>query len=62
MGPMTLWSVLELKLEMEVGGWWTGLLGTAIARAEQPIVMKGEECSKRLGCFICSVGGFEVMP
>ena len=36
-------SVLELKLELEVSGWWTGLLGTAIARVEQSIVMKGEE-------------------
>ena len=36
-------SVLELKLEMEVSGWRTGLLGTAIARVEQSIVMKGEE-------------------
>ena len=35
--------VLELKLEMEVSGWRTGVLGTAIARAEQPIVMKEEE-------------------
>ena len=36
-------SVLELKLELEVSGWWTGLLGTAIARVEQSIVTKGEE-------------------
>ena len=36
-------SVLELKLEMEVSGWRTGMLGTAIARAEQSIVMKEEE-------------------
>ena len=36
-------SVLELKLEMEVSGSRTGLLGTAIARVEQSMVMKGEE-------------------
>ena len=35
-------SVLELKL-MEVSGWRTGMLGTAIARVEQSIVMKEEE-------------------
>ena len=35
-------SVLELKLELEVSGWWTVLLGTAIARVEQSIVLKGE--------------------
>ena len=35
--------VLELKLELEVSGWWTGLLGAAIDRAEQSIVMKGKE-------------------
>ena len=35
-------SILELKLELEVSGGWTGLLGTAIARAEQSIVMKGK--------------------
>ena len=40
-------SVLELKLEMEVSGWWTGLLGTAIARVEQSIVMKGEEWQQK---------------
>ena len=54
-------SVLELKPEMEVSGWWTGLLGTAIARVEQSIVMKGKELewqqtvSKRLGCFIIMI-------
>ena len=36
-----LW--LELKLEMEVGGWRTGMLGTAIAKAEQSMKMKEEE-------------------
>ena len=38
-------SVLELKLELEASGWWTGLLVTAIARAEQSIVtvVKGKE-------------------
>ena len=36
-------SVLELKLEMEVSGWRTGLLGTALARVEQSMIMKGEE-------------------
>ena len=35
--------VLELKLELKVSGWWTTLLGTANARVEQSIVMKGEE-------------------
>ena len=38
-------SVLELKLELEVRGWWTGLLGTA--RVEQSIVMKGEEWQQK---------------
>ena len=27
-------SMLELELELEVSGWWTGLLGTAIAKVE----------------------------
>ena len=35
-------SVLELELELETSGWWTGLLGTAIARLEQPVAMKGK--------------------
>ena len=41
-------SILELiiKLELEVSGWWTGLLRTAIAKAEQSIVMKGEYWEK----------------
>ena len=34
-------SILEPKLELEVSGWWIGLLGTAIARVEQSMVMKG---------------------
>ena len=38
---MFVLSVLELKLGLEVSGCWTGLLGTAIARVEQSIVMKG---------------------
>ena len=25
-------SILELKLELKVSGWWTGLLGTDIVR------------------------------
>ena len=36
-------SILELKLELETSGWWTGLLGTALARVEQPIAMNGKE-------------------
>ena len=35
-------SILELKLELEVSGWWTGLLGIAIAKVEQSIVMRGK--------------------
>ena len=42
-------SVQELKLGLEVTGWWTGLLGTAIARAEQPMVMKGNEWQQKAG-------------
>ena len=33
-------SILELKLELEVSGWWTGLLGIAIAKAEQSIYLR----------------------
>ena len=34
----------ELKLEMEVvNGWRTGMLGTAIAKVEQPTKMQEEE-------------------
>ena len=36
-------SVLELKLEMELSGWRTGMLGTAIAKVEQSMKMKEEE-------------------
>lgn len=36
-------SILELEMEMEVSGWWTGPLPTAMARVEQPMVMKGNE-------------------
>ena len=36
-------SIIELELELGVGGWWTGLLGTAIARVEQSVVTKGKE-------------------
>ena len=38
-------SILELKLELEaiISGWWTGLLGTAIARVEHFVVTKGKE-------------------
>ena len=36
-------SVLELKLEMEVSGWRTGMLGTAIAKVEQSMKMKEKE-------------------
>ena len=39
--------VLELKPELEVSGWWTGLLGTAIDRAEQSIVTKGKRCQQK---------------
>ena len=39
--------VLELKLEREVSGWWTGLLGTAMTRVEQSIVMKGKEWQQK---------------
>ena len=35
-------SILELKLELGVSGWWTGLLGIAIAKVEQSIVMRGK--------------------
>ena len=40
-------SILELNLEMEISGWWTGLLQTAIARVEQSIVVKGKECQQK---------------
>ena len=36
-------SLLELRLELEVSGWCTGLLRTAIARVEQSVVVKGKE-------------------
>ena len=36
-------SVLELKLEMAVSGWRTGMLGTAIAKVEQSIKMTEKE-------------------
>ena len=36
-------AILELVLELEVSGWWTGLLGIAIAKVEQSIVMSGKE-------------------
>ena len=39
----TVLSVLELKSEMEVSSWRTGMLGTAIAKVEQSIVLKEEE-------------------
>ena len=40
-------SLLELKLELEVSGWWTGLLGIAIAKVEQSIVMRGKEWQQK---------------
>ena len=44
-------SVLELtrKLELEVRGWWAGLLGIAIANAEQSVVVKGKEWQQKAG-------------
>ena len=54
--------ILELKLELEVSGWWTGLLGTAIARAERSIVMKGKELQQRDGVALPCVGGFGAVP
>ena len=38
-----MFSILELELELEVSGWWAGLLGIAIAKVEQSIVAKGKE-------------------
>ena len=46
-------SILELKLELEVSGWCTGLMRTAIARAEQSIVVKGKEWQQMwIGCYV----------
>ena len=39
--------MLELTLELETSDWWSGLLETAIARVEQSIAMKGEECQQQ---------------
>ena len=36
-------TILELELELEVSGWWTGLLETTIAKVEQSIAMNGKE-------------------
>ena len=43
-------SILELELELEVGGWWTstGLLVIAIAKVVQPIVMKRKEWQQKV--------------
>ena len=54
-------SILELRLEVVVSGWWTGLLQTAIARVEQPLETKGEEMAAAGQAAIPSVGGFEVV-
>ena len=40
-------SILELKLELEVSGWWTGLLGIAITKVEKSIVVKGKEWQQK---------------
>ena len=42
-------SILELKLELEVSGWWTGLLRIAIAKVEQSVVAKGREWQQKAG-------------
>ena len=54
-------SVLELKLELEASGWWTGLLGNAIAKAEQSIVMNGKQWQQK-AWLLYELGGFEVVP
>ena len=40
-------SILELMLELEISGWWTGLLGIAIAKVEQSIVTRGKKWQQK---------------
>ena len=47
-------SILELMLELEVSGLWTGLLGIAMTKVEQPIVMRGTELQQKVR-LLCEV-------
>ena len=40
-------SLLELRLELAVSGWCTGLLRTAIAKVEQSIMEKGKQWQQK---------------
>ena len=40
-------SLLELRLELAVSGWCTGLLRTAVAKVEQSIMEKGKEWQQK---------------
>ena len=49
-------SVLELKLEMEVSGWRTGMIGTAIAKVEQSMKMNEDPTHQRVTVIESGVG------
>ena len=42
-------SIPELTPELETSIWWTGLLGTTIARVMPSIAMKGKPWQQRAG-------------